>query len=415
MKKKLRILLVWILVSLVFQFGGQSLLNSQVQKIMGLTEADIEPPITPHIKATIPGSDLTNIQVSYAKDYLAYSENGTLKIYNLKKGSVVFEKKSPSATDQTLGVRTYQWLPDRNILLYFYAKKNPNEVTTVKVYPTKSITTTTPSFDPEDPNQAKIVTKEVPAEPTYEKRYGSLHLTELYSLELPNSDEDTAPYDRSNQFDPPSGSEVISAGGKIEQFVVATSTNLMYLTVKNGTTQQLIKIDVNKEVSTLSKARELIDNMAISDRYATLYIDSKVGTILQVVAINDGKRQVISKKTNDRILGVRKGKVYIGEVENSKLVKIKTTDDLESMKENPTLKTEWEGSIPFNEKVRALIGVDGQIVVYDNQTASIVTEGHLEEIKLQGDENYISVDGAGLIQLTKAETSTLLELQPLKP
>ncbi|OLN26409.1 ATP-dependent exoDNAse (exonuclease V) beta subunit (contains helicase and exonuclease domains) [Desulfosporosinus metallidurans] len=95
MRKKLRTILVWILVSLFFQFGGYSLLNNQLQKVMGSTAVDSEPPITPQLKATISGSELTNIQVSYAKDYLAYSENGTLKIFNLKKGNVVFEKNLP--------------------------------------------------------------------------------------------------------------------------------------------------------------------------------------------------------------------------------------------------------------------------------------------------------------------------------
>ena len=415
MKKKLRILLVWILVSLIVQYGGYSLLDNQIKKVFGLTTVD-KPPITPQLKATISGSDLTNIQVSYAKDYLAYSEMGTLKIFNLKKGNVVFEKKSPSATDQTLGVLTYQWLPDRNILLYFYAKKNPNAVTTVKVYPSKP-KISTPTIEPktEDPNQAKIVPKEVPVEPRLEKRYGSPKITELYSLELPNSDEDIAPDDRLNPFDPPSGSADIAAAGKIEKFAVSTSTNLMYLTVTNGSTQQLMKIDVMKKVSTLNKPRELIDNMATSDRYGTLYIDSKVGAIQQVVAVSNGKRLVISKNTNDRILGIRKGKVYIGEVVNNELVKIKTTADLELIKENPSLKTEWEGKIPYNKNATALIGVNGQIVVYDNQTASIITDGHLADVKLQGDKNYVSVDGAELIRLTRAGTSTVVELQPLKP
>ncbi|KUO70848.1 MAG: hypothetical protein APF81_07915 [Desulfosporosinus sp. BRH_c37] len=415
MKKKLRILLVWIFVALCFQLGGYTLLENKIQKVMGPMDGDSEPPIAPQLKATIPGSELTNIQVSYAKDYLAYSDHGTLKIFNLKKGKLVFEKKSPSTTDQTLGVQMYQWLPDRNILLYFYAKKNPNQVTTVKV-PAKSIPST-PLIEPktEDPNHAKIVTKEVPEEPRYEKRYGSPQLTELYSLELPNSDEDIAPDDRINPFDPLSGSEEISTAGRIEKFVVATSTNLMYLTVTKDMKQQFMEIDINKTVSTLSKAKEHIDNMVISDRFATLYIDSKVGTVQEVVALSNGKRQVISKNANDRILGVRKGRVYIGEVVNHQLVKIKTTADQELIKENPSLKTEWKGSIPFNEKAKALIGANGQIVVYDNQTVSIITDGHLAEVKFQGDENYVSADGSELIQLTKQGTFTLLDLQPLKP
>ncbi|MDR3540076.1 MAG: hypothetical protein P4L69_03775 [Desulfosporosinus sp.] len=420
MKKKLRIILVWILVSLILQFGGYSLLESQFQKIMGPLAGDSKP-ITSQLQATIPGSNLTNIQVSYAKDYLAYSENGILKIFNLKKGNVVFEKKSPTASDQTLGVLTYQWLPDRNILLYFYAKKNPNALTTVKVYPSKP-KISAPSIVPktEDPNQAQIVTKEVPVEPKLEKRYGSPQITELYSLELPNSDEDTVPDDQLHPFDPPSGNEEISAGGKIEKFVVSTTTNLTYLTVMKGTTQQLMKIDIMKKVSTLNKPRELIDNMAVSERYGTLYIDSKVGAVQQVVAIQyvdalkNDKRLVISKNSNDRILGIRNGKVYIGEVENNDLVKIKTTDDLQVVKDNPTLKTEWEGAIPFNKNVRALIGVNGQIVIYDQQTAYIVTDGHLADVKLHGDGNYVSDDGAELIQLTNEGASTLVELQPLK-
>ena len=210
-------------------------------------------PVTLQLKATIPGTDLNNIQVSYAKDYLAYTENGTLKVFNLTKGNVVFEKKSPSTTDKTLGVLTYQWLPDRNILLYFYAKKNPNEVTTVKVYPPKI---PAPIVKPqsEDPNHPKVVTKETSVAPRYEKRYGNPQITELYSLELGNSDEDTESNDLLNAFDPASGNEKISAGGKIEQFVVSPTTNLMYLNVKSDSTQSLMKIDVMKEVTTLQKS-----------------------------------------------------------------------------------------------------------------------------------------------------------------
>jgi hypothetical protein len=139
-------------------------------------------------------------------------------------------------------------------------------------------------------------------------------------------------------------------------------------------------------------------------------------TLLQVnyPGFFNDKRLVISKNSNDRILGIRNGKVYIGEMENSKLVKIKTTDDLQVVKDSPSLKTEWEGSIPINENVRMLIGVTGQLIIYDNQTAYIVADGHLADLKFQGDENYISVDGAEQIQLTRAGTSTTVELQPLK-
>lgn len=418
MKKKMRTLLVWILVSIILQFGGYSLLNKQMERVLGNSGTDSQPPITTELQATIPGSGLSNIQVSYAKDYAAYMDNNVLKVFNLKKGNVVFEKKPSTANDQTLGVLDYQWLPDRNILLYFYAQKNPNAVTTVKVYPAKpEVSTPSISFNSEDPKQEKTVIKTSP-QPKLEKRYGNSQLTELYSLELPNSDEDAIPDDRLNPFE--SGSKEFPAGGKIEKFVVSPVTNLMYLTVKTRSGQQLMKIDVMKKVSVLSESQEEIDNMAASDQYGTLYIDSKLGALQQITAIQydtasqKNKRYIITKNTSDRILGVKKGKVYIGEVKNNQLVTIKTTNDLSDVKENPSLKTEWEGSIPFNPTTRAIIGADGQIIVCDNQKAYIVRDEHLKEVVLQGDENYCSEDGAELIQLRKEGTSTLVKLQPLE-
>src|SRR5665648_102029 len=413
--RKLRIILVWTLVSLFLQGGAYSLLNNKIRGVMAPLAAS--EPITLNLTATIPGTNLENIQISYAKDYLAYTENGTFKIFNLIQGKQVFEKKSPSTTDKTLGVLTYHWLPDRNILLYFYAEKNHNEVTTVKVYPPKTkISTPLVSPQAEDPNHAKIVPKEVPVEPTIEKRYGNPQITELYSLELGNSEEDTAPNDLLNTFDPTSGNEKISAGGTIDQFVVSATTNLMYLNVKNESTHSLMEIDVMKEVTTVHKlGGELIDYIATSDRFGTLYFDSQVGNSHQVIAIEGSNRKIISDNVNDRILGIREGKVYIGQVENNQLVKIKNTPDLVEMTNNPSLKTEWEGSIPFNNDMRWIIGAKGQMIIYNHKTANIVTDGNLVEAKLSGDENYVSVDGAELIQLTKQGTSTLVELQPLKP
>jgi hypothetical protein len=414
LKKKLRILSVWALVSLLLQFGGYSLLNNQVQTVMNPVAVASEP-ITLQLKATIPGSDLTNIQISYAKDYLAYLENGTLKVFNLTKGKVVFEKKSPSATDKTLGVLMYQWLPDRNTLLYFYAKKNPNPVTSVKTF-VQTQTSTPVEQKTEDPNQKivkevpKVMPKEVPVTPRIEKRYGNSQITELYSLELPNSDETTAPDDSFEKT-----IDNFPAGGQIKNLVFSTPTNLIYLTVKNESTELLMEINIMNKIRTLSKSGESIDNMAASDQNGTLYIDSKVGTTHQVVALEGTNRHIISKNINDRILGIRAGKVYIGEVENKVLLKIKTTTDLAKLTNSPSLKTEWEGSIPFDNNVRTLIGAKGQMVVYNNQTAYIVTAGKLAEVKLKGDENYVSVDGAELIQLTKQGSSTLVEVQPLKP
>lgn len=422
MKKKLRTIFVWVLVSLLLQFGAYSYLENKVAQVVKPNEASA--PITKELQATIPGTEFENIQVSYAKDYLAYTENGTLKIFNLKKEKIVFEKKT---NDKSLGVLSYQWLPDRDTLLYFYAKKNPNPVTyvTVPIKPTtptvdpksdqKTDPKTNPKTDPkvEDPNQKpaktvdKVEQKVTPVQTKTEVRYNNPQITELYTLELPGADEDTEPDDRFNQT-----INEFPAGGKIDELVFSTSTNLIYLTVKDGAKELLMEIDVMKNVRTLNRTGEIVDGMAASDRYGTLYINSKTGGTKQVVSLGVGNRHVISKNANDKVLGIRDGKIYIGEVINNELVKVKTTEDRSEISDNPSLKTEWEGSIPLSN-VSILIGSQGQVVIYNQQTAYIIKSGELNEISLKGDENYISDDGAELIEFKKSGTSTLVELQPL--
>jgi len=189
---------------------------------------------------------------------------------------------------------------------------------------------------------------------------------------------------------------------------------LMYFTVKKGSSEQLMEIDVNKNVRTLNEQGETIDNMVASDQHGTLYIDSKVGSTQNIIAYDGGKRKIISRNNYDRILGIRAGKVYIGEVKNNELVKIKTITDRSNLTDSPSLKTEWQGTIPF-QNAHALVGAKGQIVVYNNQTAYMVTAGQLKEVKFLGDQNYVSDDCTELIQLSRKGTSTLVELQPLKP
>jgi len=360
MKNKLHILLVWTLISLVLQFGAYTFLDSQIQKGMQSVASE---PISLQLKVTIPGSGLTNIQISHNLDYLAYTENGALKIFNFKQKKVVFATPTPPDNDKTMGVLAYQWLPDRSTLIYFFAKKNSRSI--------------------------------------------NLQKTALYSLEFPSCDEDSAPDNRFHQI-----IANFPDGGKIEELVVSTSTNLMYFTVKYGAKERLMEIDVMKKVRTLNKWEETIDKMAASDQYGTLYIDSKLGSIQNIIAFESGMRKLISRNAYDKILGIRTGKVYIGEVKNNKLIKLKTITDRSRLTDSPSLKTEWTGSIPFQD-AHSLIGAKGEMIVYDKKTVSIVTAGQLKEVQMQGDENYISDDGAELIQLSSDGTSTLLDLQSL--
>jgi len=101
LKKKLSIILIWTLVSLLLQFGAYSVLNTQVQKVMAPPSVNSEAQIVQKLKTIIPGIDLENVQISYDKDYLAYIDNNTFKVFNLSLEHAVFEKKLLSADDIT--------------------------------------------------------------------------------------------------------------------------------------------------------------------------------------------------------------------------------------------------------------------------------------------------------------------------
>ncbi len=403
MKRKLRIFLVWTLIALFIQFGAYSFIDYQVNKVINPTSPPKLPPITTKLTVTIPGINLENVQISYAKDYLAYKENGIFKVYNLKKKKVVFEKKPEANSEKNMGVMGYQWLPDRDALIYFYSKKNPNPFSVITIQPTKSAIIS----KSEDIISSDEI--EVPQEPRTEKRYNNPWLTELYTLELPPSGEDTPPDNRPNDI----ALESYPAGGVITQMAFSTFTNLMYVTVKSGTTMSLMEIDVMKNVRILNRSGEWITNMAVSDQQGTLYLDSKVGSTKQIVAVKGWDRNVISKDSKDLILGDRNGKLYLGEITNNQLTKIFTRADTTKLNENVELITAWEGSIPYKD-ARVVIGSLGQIIIYSQQTAHIIDSGKSKQISINGEENYVSPDGAELIQLTREGTSTLVELQPLK-
>ncbi len=436
MKRKIRILATWILVSLVLQFSIYSYLESRVAKVLAPPTGNTAP-IVKELKATVPGNNLENLQLSYAKDYLAYTENGALKVFNLSSQKVVFEKRPVPGSDKNMGLLHYQWLPDRNTLIYFFAKKNPNPVTTVVVQPSTQPAqqqskpqnnqpqSTTPNPAVEDPNQAPkqqqpvqntpksntnqtVPQAEASPQPIVEKRYGNPQLTELFTLELPDSNENTLPDDRFNR-----SLDSFPAGGEIQQMVVSTFTNLIYLTVKTNSGLQLMEIDVMKNVRNLHRSGETITNMAASDKYGTLYVESKVGNAKHILALENWKREIVSKNSNDIILGDRSGKLYAGEIKDDKITLIKTLSDTNENDRKFEFKTKWEGSIPFKNS-RIIIGAGGEVIVYDTKVAYIVKNGKLKELTLKGEENYISSDGAEIMEINRDGKSTLIELRPLK-
>ncbi len=451
LKRKIwRTLLVWAGISLILQFSAYAYLNAKVKTVMA--PPDLKP-ITQRLSADIPGVDLTNIQLSYAKDYLAYTEQGVLKVYNLKQQKLVFSKAPLVGSDKNMGVLNYEWLPDRNTLIYFFARKNPNPEVRTIVPPTVSTPVTqavgksqakastpvggttptakkptgqaktlaagtaTPTLpQTEDPNQeknAKPGAATTPESgqplPKVEIHRSNPQLTDLYTLEFADSDNQTQkPDDRFNQT-----LTEFPAGGSIIQMAFSTFTNLMYLTIKSGNATQLLEIDVMKKVKTISRYGEQILNIIASERYGILYVESKIGGKKQVLSVDGYKRKVISSDPYAEILGNRAGVLYLGEVKNGVLTKVLALKETTDQKENPTLDSLWQGSIEFKDG-DVQIGAKNQVIVYDRSKAHIIANGKDTTVELHGDDSYVSVDGAELVELTREGTFTHVELRPLE-
>lgn len=404
-KKRLRrTLALWTLVSLVLQFGFYTAANYAVVKLM--EPSQYLRAVTVSLEAVIPDSRPDNIQISYAKDYLAYMADGYFKVFNLKQNKAVFVKGPTSPKDNSLGVLNYHWLPDRNTLIYFYAQKNPNPYTTVKVSPAPSSSPANQStMRQEDPTRPGPEEQGTPAKPR-EVRIYNPQLTELYTLELPGSSENTLPDNRLNLALPD-----FPAGGKIKQIATSTYTNMIYLTVSSGSSVKLMEIDIMNDTRMLQRSGETILAIAASDHYGTLYVESQTGNSKQILALDGTQRRVVAENEDYAILGDCAGKLYLGEIKQGHLVRILAGKDSSNKKDRIQPASIWQGDIPFSNK---LVGIDseGKIVVFGGGSAYIIRNGRLESKTIGGGEYYLSSDGAELIQLTRQDHQTKVKLKP---
>ncbi|CAA7601867.1 Quinoprotein alcohol dehydrogenase-like domain [Acididesulfobacillus acetoxydans] len=447
MKRKWRTLGVWVVISLILQFSAYAFVNKKVQAV--LAPRPVKPPITETLTADIPGTHLQDIQLSYAKDYVAYKENGVLKVYNLKLKKVVFEKPPAAGSGKNMGVLAYEWLPDRNTLIYFYARKNPHPVTYTVIQPPSQPAQPSPEAPVKEPSptaqassgkagrtlpktedlnqqsknseaKAKSVTPKThtanqaapPAPKPIVKKHYNPQLTDVYTLTLPEStDKTTEPDDRFNET---LDSKWFPAGGQIMQMDFSTFTNLIYVLIKDGSTNVLLRIDVMKELQHLNEPGENISNMTVSGRYGTLYIDTTVGGRKEIVAldaVHGWQRTLISRNPDYVLLGDKSGILYIGDVKDGNIVKILTMTETGSEKTLPQLTTEWTGTIPFRQ-ARVQMGAHNEVIIYNAGKAYIVDKGRLKSVNLQGSDNYISPDGAELVQMTEEGNMTHFELKP---
>lgn len=372
--KKLKIFLIWTFIASLIEISSFALLNHQVAQVMA--PPTTAAPKAAGLKTSLPDAETGNVQLSYSKDYLSYISQGTLKVFNLKANQVVFEKQ-PLANE---GIINYQWLPDRDILLYFYGKVPSTQAQGSSYKPTSST--------------ASDISSSV----------------ELHTVDFPAStDKTTPPDDRVNKT-----INHFPSGGQIPCIQFSTQTNLIFFTIAaQSGMNEIMEIDVNQNCKIEYKPGETIHNIAVSDRDGLLYTTVKSGALQKTFAM-DGwesgwQRRMISTNREDTILGVKDGTVYIGQVQDGNLTAVLTTPDMNNSALN--LNTLWTGSIPFDDSTHSLINNYGQLIIY-NTTGVHILNGLAKDIPLRGNFT-LSVDGSELVTFSSNGTSTIVELKAL--
>ncbi len=261
MKKLKRIINLTIMICLI-QLLIFALLDRQVEHWLN--------PSFQFNKAYFVNIDLKNsskLNLSYNNKFLALMINNELRIIDLTMNTPInFQEDIPKA-GRILG---YAWLPDRNSLLYLTRDKN--------------------DFS-----------------------------THLFSLNLDlSSTPDTkavyeAKFERSINY-------LLQDIFRIE---ISTYTNNLYIHYLDANdNQQLIKIDIMKNINRVDDPEEKLLKMCVSNKFGNVYVQSKKGTATSIFSINDRERTVMVRGDNQMLLGCQNDRVYVGQTREDKLIEI---------------------------------------------------------------------------------------------
>ncbi|HEX3015403.1 MAG TPA: hypothetical protein VHQ46_03365 [Desulfobacteria bacterium] len=391
----LRTVSIWALISIVLQVGFLYYLENQVT---GANAAITPPkPVVIDKSVNLPAQTVENLRASSSKDYLAYTDSQGLKVYNVKANKMAFHADKPAGGD----VLYYQWLPDRNTLLYVTARPNPAYGRRTSPSRGSGNFTVFAQRKYDDPSRGYYTSKKYGYSSNYSSGYSGYstsgaQITEIYAVDLGD------PTDNSAVPDSRLASRVnIPAGSTIQSMQFSTYTNLIFALINSPAgIQKIYEIDVMKNVRTVQRSGEQISRMVISDKNGTLYIQSNLYGVDQIVAVKQSGRQQALHGSQYVLLGVADGKVYVGEVENDYLVKILTMNDtgLQEQVDSQTALV-WQGSLPWkNEHV--VVGTGNYIAIYDDQHASVLENWKLHEFKFKDNQSYVTQDGRDVMEVT---------------
>ncbi|MDA8442437.1 MAG: hypothetical protein M0Z55_08680 [Peptococcaceae bacterium] len=400
----IRTLIIWFLISVFLQVGFLFILNSHLKSNVQAATLKKTTPVIVQTVVNLPETGLSDLQASFDKHYMAYTDNQGLKVYDVKGKKQIFAVASP-ANGQILH---YKWLPDRNILLYVVEKPNPySRPAAIPKYATETVAKT----PTEDPNQKPITsTTTVRKLVGYTQPYYNPQLTQLYSVDF-GEGYDTANAAPTQRYE----SDIdIPPGGVIQGMEFSTFTNLIYMPVQTKYGDILYEIDVMRVITELQRPGEKIGNISASDTLGTLYVQSQLDGINQIITVKRHVRKQLLSGSQYMLLGQEDSKVMIGVMQNNVLTKVISMPDTGMDSPNPSQTTvEWQGNIPWQD-YQVIAGTGDFLVFYNVHGAVVLHGGTIKNVTFTGEHNYLTSDGREVMEINEqANGTTLVKFQPL--
>ncbi len=297
-------------------------------------------------------------RLSFNNRYLAYiSDNqdndelqgrGTLNIIDLTANKRVFI----SDHKLTASVLGYEWLPDRNSLVYLVRENTPGRAS-----------------------------------------------LQLYTLDLNISSTEiiTAKYNR----------DLPVAADKLAAVEISTYTNHLYfLLVQNAVkpSQQLVRMDIMKTVNIVNLHGEAIQKIAVSNKFGTAYIESIVNSQKSIVALNLG-RAVISADPAATLLGCDNDQLYLGRLMLNRLEEIKIYRDPVSAASGTLI---WQGGgIPYTDITRVFCTDNKVIIQNPDRIDSIDQNGKHKSMRVNANHiQVISPTGKMMMAISSSQNKT---------
>lgn len=296
--------------------------------------------------------DLNNahsFSLSYNNRYLAFVVQNYLEVLDLLNNQLVF-CSLPAQESTFLG---FKWFPDRNGLVYLIGK-NQN--------------------------------------PAYSAC--------LYSLDL----EAILSSDSKSPFIPRLDRKINLPITEIIKIDMSTYTNNLYILYRDqNKNNKLINIDIMKNINRLEKDGEIVQNMSVSNKFGTLYIQSQNSNkgYERIYSMKGREWNLLTNDTGNILLGSQGGLLYIGKIEYN------TLQEIYQYPENlptaiPQKEAFWKGNIPLNYK-DIIISTDQKIILQGTERLDMIfPEGQYISNKISDQTLVLSPTGKMYLEILPA-------------